>query len=414
MNLFAVLVGETSKARKGSSWGHAKRITSDADPSWGNRIRSGLSSGEGLIWQVRDPIEKQQRTKENGQTCYETVVDDPGVDDKRLLVCESEYASVLKVMRREGNTLSPTIRNAWDSGTLQTLTKNSPAVATGAHISIIGHITKDELLRQLDSTEAGNGFGNRFLWFCVRRSKMLPEGGDLRDEELSALVAELADTLEWAQASGDFELKRDDVARAVWRAVYPTLSEGKTGLLGAMLARSEAQVMRLACLYALLDQANVVRIEHLLAALALWDYVEASAGFIFGDALGDPVADAILSAIRGSEMGMTKTEIHAFLGRHKPKSQVDSAITQLVEKRLARLESEPTSGRAATRIVANSHNSLLSHVGTESQHGHSYLALAKASIPTAHQLPGARRGPSSCTRTDGDTSPDSQTRVDAK
>ncbi len=101
--------------------------------------------------------------------------------DNRLLIVEGEFSSTLKVLNREGNTLSPVVRNAWDSGDLNTLVKNNPAKATGAHISIIGHITKQELLKHLDETEAANGFGNRFLWVYVDRSKILPEGGRLQD-----------------------------------------------------------------------------------------------------------------------------------------------------------------------------------------------------------------------------------------
>ena len=51
-NLFSVLVGDTSKARKGTSWGQARRVTSEVDESWESRIMGGLSSGEGLIAQV--------------------------------------------------------------------------------------------------------------------------------------------------------------------------------------------------------------------------------------------------------------------------------------------------------------------------------------------------------------------------
>ena len=75
---------------------------------------------------------------------------------------ESEFASVLRVSGRDGNTLSPVMRNAWDSGNLRILTKNNPVQASEAHISIIGHITRDELLRYMDNTEAANGFANRF------------------------------------------------------------------------------------------------------------------------------------------------------------------------------------------------------------------------------------------------------------
>ena len=88
-NVFTVLIGATSKGRKGTSWAHILRLFTSAAPDWAHRrVVSGLSSGEGLIWQVRDPITKVERVKENGKFTgeYEKVVIDPGIDDKRLLV----------------------------------------------------------------------------------------------------------------------------------------------------------------------------------------------------------------------------------------------------------------------------------------------------------------------------------------
>jgi hypothetical protein len=50
----------------------------------------------------------------------------PGCGGKgRLLVLEGEFASTLRVMGRDGNTLSAVIRNAWDSGNLRILSKNT-------------------------------------------------------------------------------------------------------------------------------------------------------------------------------------------------------------------------------------------------------------------------------------------------
>jgi hypothetical protein len=144
-------------------------------------VLHGLSSGEGLIYAVRDRVDGENKKGE-------TVVFDQGVEDKRLLVLEAELAGVLKVMSREGNTLSPVIRQAWDDGALQTLTKNSPMKATEAHVSIIGHITRAELLRHLTETETANGFANRFIWIMVRRSKKLPFGGEWHKVDIAPLV----------------------------------------------------------------------------------------------------------------------------------------------------------------------------------------------------------------------------------
>ncbi len=65
-NVFAVLVGETSKGRKGTSWGHIQRLFKTVAPDWEEeRVQSGLSSGEGLLWAVRDPIMKKEPIKES-------------------------------------------------------------------------------------------------------------------------------------------------------------------------------------------------------------------------------------------------------------------------------------------------------------------------------------------------------------
>ncbi|MDP7360009.1 MAG: hypothetical protein QF828_16515, partial [Pseudomonadales bacterium] len=85
--------------------------------------------------------------------------------------------SSLKLMNREGNILSATLRQAWDSGTMTQLIKNNPTKATDAHISLIGHISKEELLRYLKDVEQANGFANRFIWCCSKRERLLPEGG---------------------------------------------------------------------------------------------------------------------------------------------------------------------------------------------------------------------------------------------
>jgi len=68
---------------------------------------------------VRDPITRM--VKDRKTKLYESEIIDAGIDDKRLLVAESEFANVLKVMTREGNTLSPVLRGAWDSGDLRSM-----------------------------------------------------------------------------------------------------------------------------------------------------------------------------------------------------------------------------------------------------------------------------------------------------
>ena len=349
-NLFLVLVGSTSKGRKGSSWGQVARVMGQVDEEWAEaRVKNGLSSGEGVIWAVRDEIVRQEPIREGGRkggpvVGYEEVIADAGVDDKRLLVVETEFASVLKAAARERNTLSPVIRAAWDTGTLRTLTKNSPAVATDAHISIIGHITSDELRRLVTETDLANGLANRILWLCVRRSKCLPDGGALNDADLAPLITRLKYAA--AQARSFSTICRDDQARRVWHEVYPALSEGRPGLLGAATSRAEAQTMRLAMLYALLDESPVIRVEHLMAALALWDYADRSARHVWGSSFGNSVADAIIRALReAAPKGLSRTDLRSLFSGHRGADDITDALTTLVKSGMARCEREETPGR---------------------------------------------------------------------
>jgi hypothetical protein len=339
-NLFAVLVGQSSKSRKGTSAGRIRDIMSIADAEWAaRRIGSGLSSGEGLIWQVRDPIYKQKND--------ESVLEDEGVADKRLLIDEREMFQALTVMKREGNTLSPIVREAWDRGDLASMTKNSPASATGAHISIIGHITEEELRRNLDHTSLMNGFANRFLYVLVRRSKFLPHGGaELAEETLNRLAARIKRGLETACKIQRVTMAQD--ARLAWEAVYRQLSEGHGGMLGAVCGRAEAQTIRLALVYALLDGRSEIDVAHLRAALAVWSYCEQSAARIFDGCSGDPVEGQILRALRDAgSAGLRRTQISNLFGRHRAASQIESALEALAESGKAEQRKREGSGRPA-------------------------------------------------------------------
>ena len=336
MNLFGCFVGRSSRARKGVAKNRVLRLYEDVDSDWkSNRITAGLSSGEGLIYAVRDPL-----------------LDDPGVSDKRLLVIEPEFASPLRMMRREGNVLGATTRQAWDDGDLRTLTKNSPLRATGAHISIIGHITMAELKRELTATDAANGFGNRFIWVCVKRANELPDGGNLNPRGLESLILRLKKAYLVASRTG--RLTKDGDACALWDAFYRALPDD-TGLAASVCARAEAQVLRLACVYALLDESAVINCSHLLAAISLWEFAEASVRFIFGDALGDHLADLLLSALsQAGPAGLTKTEMQRGpLAGHGRRDEVDRALALLARRGLAVMRKEESGGRPTERWVAS-------------------------------------------------------------
>jgi hypothetical protein len=327
-NEFVVLVGDSAKARKGSSFDHVARLLAHADPAFTARLTTGLSSGEGLIWAVRDP---------QGP--------DPGAADKRLLVIEPEFATVLKSTGRELSTLSPTLRSAWDGRPLALLTRTAPARATEAHISIIGHITQTELRRHTTTVEIANGFLNRFIFAAVRRVRLLPEGGDPDPLKRTGLGRYLTSVLTHAHTAGKVTLTPE--ARELWWHTYPQLTHPANGLLGQLTARAEAHVIRLALLYTLLDGQKTIQPEHLHAALALWDYAERSAAWALGQTTGDSLAEHIHAALTRSPDGLTRTQIRDLCQRNLPADRVEQALTALAAAGRAQQQRTHTGGRPA-------------------------------------------------------------------
>jgi 5S rRNA maturation endonuclease (ribonuclease M5) len=332
-NIFVLNVGTSSKGRKGTSWGHIEKLYRTLDPDWmKNNVKSGLSSGEGLLWPLKD-------NNLNDQS------DIPKIQkiDKRLLCVETEFSSLLQVMTRAGNTVSSIIRNAWDGKTLSTLTKN-PIEVSDPHVSIIGHITKQELLKLLSENDISNGFGNRFLFFLVKRSQLLPEGGNIDPKDFNFMAEELKASIEFAKKCKI--MKRTDEAKELWASIYPRLSEGEMGLVGSLNSRAEAQVVKLSLLQALINRENEITAECLQSALDIQEYSKKSLIYIFGNQSGSPKADKIYSYIKDSPRGVSKTDINNFFNRNSSAVNIDGLLSILSDQGLVKSKIVPTDGRS--------------------------------------------------------------------
>ena len=210
-NLFINLAGLSSKGRKGVSWNRAKSFFEGVDLTWSaDRMKGGLSSGEGVISEIRDEVKRW-----NVKDQVEEIID-PGVKDKRLMITEPEFARVLVAAQRQGNFLSMVLRQAFDSQRLSTMTRNSPLTATNPHISQVTHITVDELRAELTRTDAANGFANRYLFLLVKRSKLLSRGGNFDAKTLEALRARVKEAVEFAKKVG--KMTRTEAAWKAWDA----------------------------------------------------------------------------------------------------------------------------------------------------------------------------------------------------
>jgi hypothetical protein len=327
LNLFVILVGESSKARKGTSWNQIARLFADVDPAWtANRVTSERVTPRGLT----------------------SLLAQEQAGDQRLLVLAEELASMLHTMGRSRSQLSPLLRSAWDSGTLRMLASDRSLQASRGHLSLIGHITQRELDASLHRTDTHNGFANRCLWACVQRIQCLPDGGDVPAEELAALARDLSRAREWAAREPEIVLRRDQEAGELWNSCYATLSQATDEVHGTATGRAEAQVLRLSALYATLDCSPLIRLPHLQAALALWDYCAGSAAFLFGTCVGDPITDRIHEALHSAEDGLSREQIRILFHGHVSSAAIQEALERLTHLGVARSRSVPGRRRPTT------------------------------------------------------------------
>jgi hypothetical protein len=330
--LFAVLVGESSRARKGTSTGGVRKIWNAADSclqrtssnlpflcSASLKVLDGpMSTGEGIIMQIRD-----------GDTTSDGEDAQPGVPDKRLLIIEGEFGAVLKAAERQGNTLSAILRSAWDGRNLAPIIKHMRISATEPHLCVVGHITRAELNVLLSSTDVWNGFGNRILWQAVRRSKIVHNPKPMRDEDVNRLGKELARLTIHAHAPNEHggRIVMTNHAADYWAHIYPELTLDYPGMYGVLTARAEAQVLRIALTYALLDGVDMIGEQHLEAALALWRYSTDSVQLIFADADSDPDANKLIAALGNGPM--SQTQIGRLFAGHKDQKKLTALLRRL-------------------------------------------------------------------------------------
>ena len=273
---FVVLVGDSAKARKGSSWDHVARLMARIDPGFAARVSTGLSTGEGLIWALRDPTGT-----------------DPGASDPRLLVVEPEFASVLKATVRERRTRSR--RCCAPPGT-DGPSRSSPAPPRPVPpppTLVIGHITAAELRHHASSIEVDNGLLNRFCPPRLPAIRLLPEGGDpdpLRAPGSSPPGREPAHGRKTGEVCFTDEAPGSRGGRPTRSCQSPERARRRAGRTGRGPRRAAGAHLRAH------RRATRIDLGHLAAALALFDYAARSAAWAFEEATGDPIAEQIHAA----------------------------------------------------------------------------------------------------------------------
>jgi hypothetical protein len=140
-------------------------------------------------------------------------------------------------------------------------------------------------------------------------------------------------------------------------------------------------------LYALLDGTDTIKVQHLYAALAVWEYAEASANYIFGETLGDPIADTLLVALQACyPNGLTRQHIlEETFNRNRRADELDRVLRLLHSRnRITLVELPAEGGRGRPKQIVTYQPYEVNEFNEVNRGG--YLSTAKDAVKSMSEV----------------------------
>jgi hypothetical protein len=344
-NVFELVVGETSTGAKGTADLMARRFVNHVDRNFFLRHAiGGFGSGEALIAAIADPKDGEDR-----------------VVEKRRCIIENEFSALLRVARRETTILSDVIRQGFDYQPIRHSTKTGgDLIATGHHLAVIGSITPAEFRNLTGEVDFENGWLNRYLFVPAVMNELLPFGGRVDAERVSAIAADVVaalDALEDELAVNGvhrwYVIAEGTAVGDLWGPWYRSVRHGSgRGVVKALTRRQVVHAARLMVILAVLDQAGELRPEHFHAATAWTDLSVETARRLFQSVVTGQ-AGRLLDAIRAvGEEGLSHADQSAVFHRNLKSDDLEQLRRSLIDDDHIMDFAVSTGGRPKTISVA--------------------------------------------------------------
>jgi len=331
--IFNCIVGRTAKARKGSA---NSAILTYFENDYGLPFNSinGIGSGEGIIDLIKDPdpddLEQKNRLR------------------LPVLIDEGELSQLMKVMQRQGATLEANVLKLWDGKPIGNITRGRPFKASNYHVCINGHIQIETLKRELKPSYMRSGFANRFLFIYADRDKRISIPRQYLP--VTDLKNRLQRAIELARDNERLNLSAEAVS--YWDEIYDDLSADRIGIVGDITSRNEPYTLRLALIYALLDESPCIEPEHIESALAVIKYSELTVDYLYGGV--DPELEDLKFFIKSNGGSATQTQIsYEFYKRNKNAAELREIRERGVAEGAIYVQTNNATGGAPSHIWVN-------------------------------------------------------------
>lgn len=347
---FLILCGSTGSSKKGTSFSDVKWFFDKYWPEFTHsRLKTGVNSGEGLINCIRDKIISIEKDKTGKEI---EVIKDQGALSKIVLFLEPELSRLLKAGKREGSTVTETIRNAWDQVPLEINTSQRSIRSTDYNVSLIAHITPNELKSLVTDIDSSNGFLNRFL-FCLAGNaepKVFPEPFE---KVRFSFSTELVTLISFINSIESEVIDLDESARVYYEDIYKEYFYKPESEISDLIGRNIPHLLKMAMLYAILDRSPFIKTEHLKASKALIDFSENSIRYIFKDKIYNKKEKKILYFLSKHSGHSSRGKIQSDCFKNNiSKEELDLLSNNLTSKKA--IKSELSDGKEIWSLLTES------------------------------------------------------------
>jgi hypothetical protein len=349
LNDYAVVVGYSEEGGKGMAWNPTESLLTHIDFEWMNTRRYGsFNSGDAIVVALRNnrPLPKNRTELDN-----------------RLFIMSEEASKILKATQWPNNNLEEILCECWDCRpSLNSTNKRDHFLAENPYVSIFGNTTPRALKSYLGILQQENGFGNRFLWPMVRKTRVESFPKDVewsKHKKVLKYLGDLKNHFERLKAKSTGPILLDwaeDGVREMWDEFCKSFDR----VSNPLLSRRKPHVLRIASNFAVLEKSLVVKIAHLEASQEHWRYNIDSVEYNFGDdiSIANPHSKKMFWLLQRAPIGkygypeLPRTTLSNGVFNRNQASPIDvqQAFTGLLEAKVARFEKRQLGRGAPTEM----------------------------------------------------------------
>ena len=238
-SLFSLAIGRTSDG-KGQAKHHIEDAIRLVEPAWfSQNVFANPASGEGLVRMLAG----------KGLVL--------GGKKNRVVVYNSEMVTTFNASARKDSTLSGNLRTAYDGDRIENFRSDTKKSYTADNyiLGFCGMITPQELKDVMPAMDWKNGAANRFLWSIGFKDKTL--GRSAKQPDFTKWADRVRKLVELNKGADLTAIDYSDSGKRAWDEWFYSLPEHNDDTLSESQARAAANCVRVANLYAQLDERRL-------------------------------------------------------------------------------------------------------------------------------------------------------------